>query len=174
MPDQWYYTQDNVKSGPCSAEEIRELAAGGIILPTDTISKEGNATEVLAKNVKNLFASLPTPVVEEETTEQGQLVDEDSDYQATAEERATEPAPKPPAPIRTSTRPRPGRAVALKGAIIMGQDGVTVNYRKKCTKCGYEDQARQRMAIHNGVTRTHFFCPKCKRGRPVEIQGFLT
>jgi hypothetical protein len=64
------------------------------------------------------------------------------------------------------------RAMAGKGAVIVGQDGTNVQYKKKCTVCGYEDNCRSRMPIKNGVTKVGFFCPKCRKLRDVEIQGF--
>jgi hypothetical protein len=53
----------------------------------------------------------------------------------------------------------------------MSQDGVTVYYVKKCSECGFEDACRSNMLIGNGVTRAHFFCPKCRKNREVQIQG---
>jgi outer membrane biosynthesis protein TonB len=66
-----------------------------------------------------------------------------------------------------------GRALAGNGAVIVSQDGYTVYFRKKCTKCGYEDLSKSRMPIRNGVTRAGFFCPKCRKLRQVEIQGMV-
>jgi hypothetical protein len=66
---------------------------------------------------------------------------------------------------------RKGRAVAVRGAVILGQDGEIVQYRKKCIKCAYEDACRSRMPIRNGVNRERFFCPKCRKLGEVIIQG---
>jgi uncharacterized protein DUF4339 len=75
-------------------------------------------------------------------------------------------------PLRPPPEPaRKRRAVALRGAVIVSQDGVVVHYRKKCTQCGFEDRCRSSMSISNGMTRAHFFCPKCRKARDVQIQG---
>jgi hypothetical protein len=66
---------------------------------------------------------------------------------------------------------RQKRAVALKGAIIANQDGETVQYRKKCTRCGFEDPSRTSRPIRTGIHRDRFFCPKCRKNGEVEIQG---
>jgi len=77
-------------------------------------------------------------------------------------------APRPPPePVRKR------RAVALKGAIILSQDGATVHFRKKCTQCGFEDRSRSTLPIGNGMTRVHFYCPECRKGRDVQIQGIM-
>jgi hypothetical protein len=78
--------------------------------------------------------------------------------------------PKAKAP---GSQPKKGRALGGNGAIIVSQDGFTVYFRKKCTKCGYEDLSKSRMPIRSGTTRTGFFCPKCRKLRPVEILGVV-
>jgi hypothetical protein len=77
------------------------------------------------------------------------------------------PPPRPPEPTRKR------RAVGIKGAIVMGQDGYYVQYRKQCFKCGFEDACRSTMLIGNGVTRATFFCVKCRKMREVLIQGMM-
>ena len=64
-----------------------------------------------------------------------------------------------------------GRATAVKGAVIISQDGEYVKYRKKCTQCGHEDSCTRAIPITNGVTRDTFFCTKCRKKREVVIQG---
>jgi ribosomal protein S27AE len=59
----------------------------------------------------------------------------------------------------------------VRGAVIVSQDGTTVYFRKKCSQCGHEETGRSRLPIRNGVTRAGYFCPKCRKLRPVEIQG---
>jgi hypothetical protein len=91
--------------------------------------------------------------------------------------RATEVKPKGPAitnhnqasPQQRSIRTK--RAIGGKGAVIIRQDGELVHFRKKCAKCGYEDSCTRAIPIRNGVTRDHFFCPKCKKNGEVVIQG---
>ena len=66
---------------------------------------------------------------------------------------------------------RKSRAVAVKGVVIVSQDGEMVRYRKKCSRCGYEDVCRSTMKITQGATRERFFCPKCRKTGEVVIQG---
>jgi len=77
--------------------------------------------------------------------------------------------PEQPAPPKKVIRKL--RATALRGAVIINQDGESVRYKKKCTKCGHEDQSRIGMRIRQGVTSEHFFCPKCRKSCAVAIQG---
>jgi hypothetical protein len=83
-----------------------------------------------------------------------------------AEETAP-PAVKPPPPPVV----RKLRATAVRGASIVSQDGTSVYFRKKCTECGTEETGRSRLPIRPGVTRTTYFCRKCRKLRPVEIQA---
>jgi hypothetical protein len=71
------------------------------------------------------------------------------------------PIPSPPK--------KKGRAVGAKGAVLVSQDGQIVQYRKKCLKCGHDDPVKNTMPIRNGVTRSSFFCPKCRKAGAVEI-----
>ena len=64
---------------------------------------------------------------------------------------------------------RQKRVVAIKGAVLTGQDGVKVQFRKKCEKCGHEEGCRSTAIIRLGSSRVPFFCPKCRRPRAVEI-----
>jgi hypothetical protein len=71
----------------------------------------------------------------------------------------------------TWSKPKMRRAVAVKGAVLLSQNGYNVQYRKKCCQCGCEDASRSTMLIGIGITRSHFFCPKCRKSREVQIQG---
>jgi len=87
-------------------------------------------------------------------------------------------APEPAAAARPS-RPRPApprraRATAGRGAEIVGQDGTTVKFRKRCVACGHHDTCWHTMPIVNGVTRVSFYCPKCRKSRGAEIHGSLS
>jgi hypothetical protein len=73
----------------------------------------------------------------------------------------------------TPSRPRMRRAIAGNGAVLISQDGYNVHYRKKCSQCGFEDTCRSTMLISIGTTRSHFFCPKCRKNREVQIQGCM-
>jgi hypothetical protein len=83
------------------------------------------------------------------------------------EQPAEAPKPQPPPPGRA----RKAKAVALKGCIIVSQDGETVIFTKKCIVCGNTETGRSRLPVRMGVTRTTYFCRKCKKVRPIEIQG---
>jgi hypothetical protein len=84
-----------------------------------------------------------------------------------------EAVPNESPPGRQPERAVKRLAVGLKGAVILGQDGYAVHYRKKCCQCGFEDTCRSTMRIGQGLTRVHFFCPKCRKSRDVQIQGKL-
>ena len=200
MADHYYYSQDDTPFGPFSATELRALAAGGQIRPTDPVWKEGTGQKVLAARVKNLFAAPPEPAsprprqdasaVSEPPTDpqtSAPAVQEaapDRDQEELAKETAATSLPGPPNEVaggRVPERPaagparrgpqkaRPMRVVAIKGAILTGQDGVRVQYRKKCETCGHEDGGRNTANIRPGTSRVPFFCPKCRRSRAVEI-----
>ena len=79
----------------------------------------------------------------------------------------------PEAKAVTPSRPRTRRATAGIGAVLVSQDGYNVHYRKKCSQCGFEDTCRSTMLISIGTTRSHFFCPKCRKNREVQIQGCM-
>ncbi len=55
--------------------------------------------------------------------------------------------------------------------MIVGQDGTTVKFRKKCTTCNHEDRSWQTIPIPRGTIRVAFYCPKCRKQRQVEIHG---
>jgi hypothetical protein len=118
-------------------------------------------------------AEAPSAPVEPSSTEgdgAGEAAAESTD--AAPEQPAEQPAEEPAKP-RTSPPParKKGRAVALRGAVIASQDGETVIFSKVCVVCGFKETGRSRLPIRNGLTRANYFCPKCKKPRPVEIQG---
>lgn len=78
---------------------------------------------------------------------------------------------KPPDLHAEKSRRR--RAVSVKGAVLVIQDGYLVYYRKLFSACGFEDNCRSTMLISTGITRSHFFCPKCRKSREVQIQGTM-
>jgi hypothetical protein len=171
MPHQWFYGYGDARYGPFSGQQLRELADAGRIQPMDTVWQDDAENGVPAHRVKNLFPpgeDLPwEPPSSGEAPHPEPAEAEEEDVAGEAEEEAP---PPPPKPTRT-TQERKGRATALRGAIISSQDGTTVYFRKKCIKCGFEETGRNRMPIRNGVTRSTYFCPKCRKVRPVEIQG---
>jgi hypothetical protein len=93
-----------------------------------------------------------------------------------ATEAAEQDAPEQPAPeqkprVADQTKPKKKRVINVKGAILFGQDGVNFQYRKKCEVCGHLNSSRSTMKIPKGWLRQTFFCPKCRKIRPVEIFG---
>jgi GYF domain 2 len=111
-------------------------------------SETGAATEASSPGVAESGQGAPSPVPEDSTV-----------------------TPKNKSPV--GGQPKKGRALSANGAVIVSQDGYTVYFRKKCTKCGYEDLSKSRMPIRSGTTRTGFFCPKCRKLRQVEILGVV-
>jgi hypothetical protein len=81
-------------------------------------------------------------------------------------------APTAAAPAGYRTMTTNARAVAGKGAMIIGQDGKTVKFRMKCTTCGKEDSSWKSIAIPHGVARAGFYCAKCRKRRDAEIYGY--
>ena len=142
MPSQWYSGRGSDIAGPVSGRELFDLAHGVTIILTDTIWREGNEAGMAAGKVKNLF-----PV-------------------ASIEAPPLEEIPIP------RVVPKKVRATAGKGAVLVGQDGKTVKYRMKCTVCNHEDPSWKTLAIPHGTRRTNFYCPKCRKKRDVEINGF--
>ncbi len=78
------------------------------------------------------------------------------------------PAPTPPAPPKKPVKK--GRATAVKGAIIVSQDGTNAKYKNKCPVCSTEGTSWHSMRITPSVMRAVFFCTKCSKKRDVEIQ----
>jgi hypothetical protein len=175
------------KFGPFSAVQLRALAASGQLHSTDAIWREGMAKAVLAARVKNLF---PVPLA-------GDGAAAEAPQAPTAPVPSAAPSPASPAAVLETgpapaptaqlpeikalpkaspcalqpEQPRKRRATALRGAVLISQDGYTVSYRKKCSQCGFEDTCRNTLRIASGLNRSHFFCPKCRKARDVQIQG---
>jgi hypothetical protein len=142
-------------------ESVREPhAAAETIATKRTAAAEGAAPEASALS--------PPPDPQEKEQVKQRLPAQSPDEIDASEEVQAAPAPKPPV---QQPPPRKGRATAVRGAVIVSQDGTTVYFRKKCSQCGHEETGRSRLPIRNGVTRAGYFCPKCRKLRPVEIQG---
>jgi len=90
MVDRWYFARDGRQSGPFSAAQLQELAAGGQLQPQDLVWKEGMAKGVPAVKVRKLFsdgqiaAAAAVPAV-----------------QVSPAPAPSEPSPSPPAPRLT-------------------------------------------------------------------------
>jgi hypothetical protein len=198
MGNEWFYAREGGKLGPFTADRLKELAGAGQILPTDTVWKEGLERGVLASRVQHLFvaavlitpeqgimaapaplqnpATIISPMAEAVRPEVNSV-----DFPATVsppvdepkQEAVTEPAPKPNEYNPQQSPAKKGRATAGRGAIIVSQDGFTVQYRKKCMRCNHEDASKNRMPIRSGMTRASYFCPKCRKLQQVEIQAIV-
>jgi len=60
MATEWFYFKGDERSGPVSPQQLKSLAATGVVLPTDLIWKEGMPQSVAAAKLKGLFeASVP-------------------------------------------------------------------------------------------------------------------
>lgn len=191
MAVQFFFGHGVEQFGPFPANRMRELAAAGEIQPTDMVWQEGDERRCPAARVKNLF-----PVVEVLGRTEGQSSSADSPTGLTAPADQEHPrqeshaapvntpaaqskalsqaeapalAATPPASRRHEARKR--RVVCLKGAVLLGQDGVEVKFKKKCSVCGYEDPTRSTTKIPMGFMRLSFFCRDCRKSRPVEISG---
>jgi hypothetical protein len=194
MADNWYYATDEKKLGPFSSAQLKELAAAGQLLPSHTVWKEGVEKGVLAARVKNLFPvpkENPPPAPEalspylapQTKGSEAELIKEAPPpsspvtvvnqgpaLQANTDEDSKPQRGKAPNQNQLTTK-RLFRVVGSSGAVILGQDGTSVRYRKKCPKCGYEDSSMKTMAIRSGVNRDRFFCQKCRKLQQVEIHG---
>src|SRR5262249_55914405 len=194
MTDRYFFSRDDTPFGPFSAGELRGLAASGQVRPTDPVWKEGSDRKVPAARVKNLFPALvpspeppeatpapgartaepapvgePTPVRPALPADAKELVAPVPEPRTEPVERAAPDRPVPDARRKAEPEVRPKRVVGIKGAVLAGQDGVRVHFRKKCETCGYEDVCRTSVAIRTGAFRVPFFCRTCRRPGTVEI-----
>jgi hypothetical protein len=138
-------------------ESVREPQAAAETIATERTAAAEGAPEASALSPSS------DPQEKEHAKQPAQAPDIDAPEE-------TQAAPAPKAPVQQPP-PRKGRATAVRGAVIVSQDGTTVYFRKKCSQCGHEETGRSRLPIRNGVTRAGYFCPKCRKLRPVEIQG---
>ena len=60
-PPQWFFLNAGQQQGPVSAEQLKQLAGEGRLLPSDLVWKEGMAQWAEAKNIKGLFPPPPLP-----------------------------------------------------------------------------------------------------------------
>jgi hypothetical protein len=186
MVDQWYYAGEGGQQGPFSAVQLKECALLGRIQPTDMIWREGMARGVLAARVKNLFpaeagqalagqaneptANEPAPAAHAINREGALPQSKPADTDPAV---IFSPAPTPTSEAAPAGKPRgKGRAMAVKGAVIISQNGESVQYRKKCERCGHAEACRTSMLIRRGCHTAIYFCPKCKKTSQVMIQGF--
>jgi hypothetical protein len=178
MADEWYYWHDSEVLGPFSGRLLAGLAAVGEVLPTDIVWKNGVERGVPASTVRHLFRtarvdSAPLGVAAVASPSSDVANDLGGPKSVVSPAEAGEKAQPWYCGPATTGSTRKARAVAGKGAIIVGQDGSTVKFRKKCTECGFEDSSWRAIPITRGTTRVTYYCPKCRKSRAVEIHGHL-
>jgi hypothetical protein len=61
---QWWYARDDEQLGPLSPTELRRLAAGGGLAPTDLVWREGLSEWAPAGRIKGLFPEMRDPADE--------------------------------------------------------------------------------------------------------------
>lgn len=174
MQKLWYYGRGDDISGPVTGRELIDLANLGRIILTDTIWLDGQEDGVAASTIKNLFPASALTIVPEiavvvplEILPEAPAIDQPEVVAAPTPVVPVEPVVPYPVPA-----PKKGRAVAGKGAMIVGQDGKTVKFRMKCYECKHEDSSWKSVAIPRGTYRTSFYCPKCRKKRDAEILGY--
>jgi hypothetical protein len=59
--NRWYYEHDGRPGGPVTVAQLKQLAAGGGLLPTDRVRREDMAQWVKARAVKGLFTPAAAP-----------------------------------------------------------------------------------------------------------------
>jgi hypothetical protein len=62
MAKQWHYSRGGKQVGPVPGSELKQLAARGLLSPTDMVWEEGTGGWVPASSLKGLFSSNPAPV----------------------------------------------------------------------------------------------------------------
>ena len=167
----WFYAHDDNKLGPFSVQQLKDLAASGAILPTDTVWKAGVDAGVVANRVRYLFAPLLPLSAGSIPLSETTPVDAEAETKLVPLETEPAKAPLPPEQPKTPAKlEKRGTATVIKGAILAGQDGAYARYRMKCAECGHTDSSCRTIQITNKMTKANFFCPKCKKGREVVIQ----
>jgi hypothetical protein len=69
MANGWYYTRDGKQFGPITSAQLKQLAAGGRLQPTDLVWKAGMSKWVTAGIIKGLFpANGPKEAIAKPTT----------------------------------------------------------------------------------------------------------
>jgi len=169
MSENWFIGRGEEQFGPFTVFELKELGTAGKVQPTDVVWNEGMTNRVPATRVKGLLspqteaADRPVSLPAEERAAAGEAPAKTPEQEADEQRKA--------ALRKKDLEVRPRRVTGVKGAIVLSQDGKDARIRKKCLKCGTEDNKRTTLKILPGTSRTTFFCPNCRRVYPVEIQG---
>jgi hypothetical protein len=173
MAENWYFAREGKRFGPFSAPQLKKLAATADLRPQDTVWKEGMKKGVLAAKVRHLFLKIPAQALAARpipvpsavpSLAPGGLISDDLEL-VPIEDGALAPVVKA-APTTTKRR-----VVAVSGGILVSQDGMVVNYRNKCHRCGRPEMYVTTMPIRTGITSMNFFCPKCRKTQQVEIRA---
>jgi len=90
---------------------------------------------------------------------------------ADAADAAEKSAPPPKPPRSAMAPPTKATVMGVRGGMLLSQDGRVAQVRKKCDHCKHEDTTRSTILIRNGVTRSAYFCPKCRKTTQVEVRG---
>jgi hypothetical protein len=169
---------DNIRNlfSDSPAEALHAKAAGPVAYESSTrdaqlpeIIPNGLMLKVVPDQTDVAFSDSPSPINSPGSEEIEERALEASCALSTATD--LKPITNDTDPVTQRKPLRKGRAIAVKGAVIISQDGGIVQYRKKCIKCAYEDACKNSMPIKNGVSRQRFFCPKCRKIGEVVIQG---
>src|SRR5581483_8936101 len=151
MAERYFYTHAATDHGPYSAGQMRAIANAGQILTTDLVWKEGTTQRVAASQIRNLYPAV-APVIAVPPLTAGSVTGTDGAAFAPPPAAASGAVPLvPAAPHKPSdAHERPKRVTTIRGGTLCGQDGTTVRFKKKCEKCGHEDQTRSSAAIRVG------------------------
>ena len=170
MTGQYFFAHGETEHGPYSADQMRSLATDGKIEPTDFVWQHGMTRRFAASRVQHLFEDAPDSADSDETDVA--TAEAEAPLQAAEEKPADAIAERPvEKPMRVPEKERPRRVVTIKGGVLVSQDGKHVQFRKKCTVCGYEEQGRTTQVIRPGAMKMAFFCRKCRKGRSTEMTG---
>ncbi len=172
MAIEWFYAHDGHKLGPFSGLQMKEFAARGEVMPTDTVWKAGVDAGVEASRIKNLFA---TPNADSSPPPADVAVAEPPippPLETSNPELIPLEAPQRNKNETPSEKPKPTRrpTASAKGADIVGVTETDVRYRMKCSDCGHKDSSTRTIRVANKTIKSGFFCPKCKKRREVAIQ----
>lgn len=193
MTDVWFFGRDGNTYGPFSADQLKEQVSHGRLHPQDSVWKEGMTKRVVAAKVQHLFtaaqlsppevAATPGPSVPAESMVPAAPPDQTTAdtgptdiptefnlvplYGEAPPESAAAEAAKP----NKQQEVRKRRVISMKGGIVLSQDGAIVRFKKKCGKCNHEDTSLTTLQIPSGTARLNYYCPKCRKNHPIEIQG---
>jgi ribosomal protein L40E len=131
---QWYYARQGQRSGPVSAEQFKELASSGQILPSDSVWKKGMEKWVPAGSLKGLF---PKSVLSD--------------------------VPPPPPSVAPATGGKfcrnCGAGVAEQAVACMTCGLAPTNGAKFCRSCGAETNQAAVVCVKCGVSLTQAASP---------------